>query len=396
MPKREPVATRKPRGEGPHPFLRGATWWARIPAKRPPAKQRSLGTTNKARAKALCGMLRTLAQQQRWDVLAELAEGTLDLAETFDRLSRDELVAMQAERKAAANDCDLTQYIKPWQERLRSEGHKTIDTYVRQLRTLMPEGAPFLRSRFRRSEIRVWLDTQKPKTRNRYRAAASSFAQYLLELEVLDSNPVRLVKAAPAGAPRVRWLTIPEATAVLDALPEPHKALHALLMATGADVGAALYLRVRDVDMAKGEVLIRGTKTHDRERTRRLLHEWAAQRFWAYFRTRAKIGAALVFDLVIEGEPREKFRATDRTLTALQSAAAAVKVTDYTSKDHRHTFAVQALKDGYSYSVVAFQLGHADTTLVHRVYGKYVPEAADYTRRTTVETQPTSAATAAG
>jgi integrase len=211
------------------------------------------------------------------------------------------------------------------------------------------------------------------------------------------TRDVRLVKAAPAGAPRVRWLTIPEATAVLDALPEPYRALHALLMATGADVGAALYLRVRDVDLEKGEVLIRGTKSHDRERTRRLLHEWAASRFWAYFRTRPKFGAAMVFDIVKAGEPREKYRATDRALTALQSATAAVKVTDYTSKDHRHTFAVQALKDGYSYSVVSFQLGHADTTLVHRVYGKFVPDAADYTRRTTVQADtPASAATAAG
>lgn len=389
--------TRKARSDGPHPFLRGSVWWARIPAKRPPAKQRSLGTSDRGRAKALCGMLRSFAQQQRWEVLAELAGGTLDLGEVFDRWSRDELSALQAERKAAANDPDLTTYLLGWVDRLTGEGHKTIGKYLVQLRTLMPEGEPFPRSRFRRAEIRTWLDRQRPKTRNRYRAAASSFAEYLLELEVLEVNPVRLVRAAPASAPRVRFLSVPEGAATLDALPEPHSALHALLLATGADVGATLQVRMRDVDEAKGEILIRGTKTHDRERTRRLLHPWAAERFWRYYRGRAKIGAALLFDLWDESDPRGLAKAKDRTLHALQAALSAVKVGDYATKDHRHTFAVHALKDGYSYGVVAYQLGHADTTLVHRVYGKYVPEAADYTRRTAVTAlEPMRPASGAG
>lgn len=76
--------------------------------------------------------------------------------------------------------------------------------------------------------------------------------------------------------------------------------------------------------------------------------------------------------------------AQDRTLYQLKQACTVkgVEITDYTTRDHRHTYAVQALRDGYSYAVVAHQLGHATTALVHKVYGRHAPSAADYTRRT--------------
>lgn len=83
-------------------------------------------------------------------------------------------------------------------------------------------------------------------------------------------------------------------------------------------------------------------------------------------------------------------RAADRTLYQLKQACALkdVSITDYSTRDHRHTYAVQALRDGYSYAVVARQLGHGTTALAHKVYGRHVPEAADYTRKTAVTSAP--------
>jgi integrase len=378
--------TRKPqrnaRASGPHPFQRGRTWWARIPAERPPAAQRSLETSDKKRAQAICAMLRYLADHQRWALLRDLSHRTVSLAALFEAFGRGELAQFEAARLAAANNPDLEPYVAQWHAALEKGGNKSAGKYHAQLRTLMPVGEVFTREEFRRKRVREWLDGVSAKSRNRYRAAASSFAQYLLELEVLDVNPVRLVAAAKESTPRVRWLTESEARAVLEVLPEPHRALHALLMASGADVGSALEVRMRDVDLEREEVLVRGTKTYNRERTRRLLHEWASGPFWRYVKARKAVPSARLFDLIDETSTRPTFDATTGTLAILRDALTAVKVEDYTTRDHRHTFAVHALKVGYTYAVVAHQLGHANTALVHKVYGKYVPEAADYTRRT--------------
>jgi hypothetical protein len=40
-----------------------------------------------------------------------------------------------------------------------------------------------------------------------------------------------------------------------------------------------------------------------------------------------------------------------------------------------------AAKDGLSPTAVARQLGHRDTNLLHTVYGRFIPEAADYLPR---------------
>jgi integrase len=68
----------------------------------------------------------------------------------------------------------------------------------------------------------------------------------------------------------------------------------------------------------------------------------------------------------------------------LQHALKAVKWADYRSHDWRHTYAVQALRDGESPQAVAHQLGHKTAAMVHAVYGRYVPIASDYRSGQTV------------
>jgi integrase len=56
--------------------------------------------------------------------------------------------------------------------------------------------------------------------------------------------------------------------------------------------------------------------------------------------------------------------------------------------DARHTYAVNALRAGYRPEVVAHQLGHRDTTLVWKVYGRYIPKAEDYGQNATPRATP--------
>ena len=69
---------------------------------------------------------------------------------------------------------------------------------------------------------------------------------------------------------------------------------------------------------------------------------------------------------------------------ALNRALAAVGMKDYRSHDWRHTYAVQALRDGVTPQVVAHQLGHKTPAMVYAVYGRYAPTASDYRSRLTV------------
>lgn len=60
------------------------------------------------------------------------------------------------------------------------------------------------------------------------------------------------------------------------------------------------------------------------------------------------------------------------------AAATAAKLVRTTNHQWRHTYAVAELRAGEKATVVAYQLGHRDASLVWKRYGRYVPEAIDY------------------
>lgn len=340
----------------------------------------------------MCGMLRALAEGKRWDVLDPLSAGAWSLDDVFASWALGTLAEFVAARALEQADPNLEPYVAAWFATNQAQRPRVADEYLRMVRTLLPSDQPFLRSQLRRAVVREWLDARRPRTRNRYRVAASSFAAYLCERELLEFNVVLTVKASPEQAPRARYLTRAEAQALVQALAQPHRALHALLLATGADVVGALRVQYRDIDPEKGEVRIHGTKAHTRDAVRVMTEEWARDEFLAYLRSNPGLHSARVFAALLDDDTDQGLvRAADRTLYQLKQACALkdVGITDYSTRDHRHTYAVQALRDGYSYAVVARQLGHGTTALAHKVYGRHVPEAADYTRKTaTVSSAP--------
>ncbi|MCC6244449.1 MAG: tyrosine-type recombinase/integrase [Gemmatimonadaceae bacterium] len=262
------------------------------------------------------------------------------------------------------------------------------------MRTLIPARVPFMASTFRKARLREWLDERRPATRNRYRAAASSFAEYLVDREIIEANPVLALKARKENPSRVQYLNRDEARSLVDALAHSDRAFHAFLLATGVDAGGALRVRFRDIETVDNEITFRvpGTKTATRDRVRRMTEAWAAAIVKEHLRANRGAPNALAFDLG-QGEATDADikRAISRTRNALLSACKAVRLSDYCTRDHRHTYAVQALRDGYSYGVVAFQLGHNTTALVHKVYGRFVPNAADYMKAGELDDVPTSA-----
>jgi integrase len=262
---------------------------------------------------------------------------------------------------AELRDVDLNPHLAEWAVRAKAR-------YVTQVRRFIPEGERFPRSRFRRKNISTFLaglDVDDP-TRNRYRAALSSFAKWLVERELLETNPVRDVAMYKENDPRMVWMTWVEAEGVVKAEPSLFlRALFALMAGSGIELGAALRVRRSDIDLEASTVHARGSKTIWRNRVIRI-EPWAMP----YVRPACgdDVGPWLVFPPMPHRDILAAFRAAQKTLG----------IEDHRLHDLRHCYAVNALKQGYKPTVVAHQLGHKDATMVTKVYGRFIPDASDY------------------
>jgi len=334
-------------------------------------------------------MLRRLNEEGRHDVLARLVDGSLDLVRVHNAYREQRLPRYLDEVEAAARDIDLEPHVDLWAAESRRLGIKSTEDYLAKVRTLIPAGRPFRRGMLTLAALTAWQAGRMGPTRNRYRTALSGFLRYCKDHGLLEENLALKLRSAPERDPRVRYLSREEVEQLLPHLPEPHRVLHVLLIATGVDVSAALRLRYGGItrgDDGTWQIEVRGSKTKRRSGGRRLLWPWAEralERFLAAFPGKPD---QLVFaSLLRDGLSKSSLKhAKDTVRRLLKSAMAEVGITDYSTRDHRHTFAVQARKSGYRIEVVAHQLGHRDTKLAQEVYGLFVPDARDYARSTSV------------
>lgn len=313
----------------------------------------STGATDKRIAKDVEAMVKRFKGQRRQDVLEALVLKQVTLAAVYDADQRGTLAAMMAELR----DVDLDPLVTDW-------AVKANPKYVRQVRRLILAGERFVVSRFRRATIFQFLTdlTCDDPTKNRYRAALSSFAKWLVVKEVLPGNPVRDVPMYKEHDPRMVWMTWDESWKVAQAAPKPYRALFALMAGTGIELGAALKVKHSDIDFAAQTINARGTKTAWRNRVVRC-ELWAISELAS-----SSIGAAPLFPGIGYADALEQFK----------DAQKAIGLSGHRLHDLRHTYAVNALKKGYSYQVVAHQLGHKNTSMVQQNYGRFVPDASDY------------------
>lgn len=356
------------------PFLsKGAkTWKGRCHDRAGNRYVRSLGTTSKAEANLVQAYLMECRRRRDWRTLDAVIAGRLAAIEAYhlslEGALTEKLTALDAADEEAAEP-DLDPLVLEWSR------VATSAKYVQQVRTMIPEGRRFELSRFSRKTISAHLAALKVSgpTRNRYRVALSQFARWLVEREYLDANPVRDVRGFKENDPRMHFYTREEAVSVLHRLAFPFAPLEAFMWGAGLEVGAVLKLRRRDVNLDTREVAARGSKTRWRTRVVRVTEEWAWSFLPAYVRRFTP--DAPLFPGITE-------RAA---LEAHKAACKAAGVTITTLHDWRHTYAIQALKDGLPAQTVKRQLGHSPhSTMLERVYASWLPKTdADYEPRAT-------------
>ncbi|HET8777935.1 MAG TPA: site-specific integrase [Candidatus Limnocylindria bacterium] len=349
----------------------------------------SFGTRDAKESRAIKAMLQRFVRARRWPILDAILDEVVTVIEVYDADTAGtlhELTARIAAHRTSDADVDLSALVGAWAKAGANA------KYIRQVRRLMPEGKRFPRSAFTKGAVRTFLDelTQVPRkratsseapppalaadsTRNRYRAALSAFAAWLIERDVLEANPVRSVAASPEPPPRVVYLERAEALTLINALPPgQHRFVSALMFATGLELGAVLAMRRRFVDLEQRTFhafpwLARATgKTKYRSRIVAATDDELWPIIQAHVRTIPPHAPLVTF-------------AQSVLLRMVQSRVKLLGLApEYTLHDWRHTYAVQWLKGGGDHQVLKHQLGHAPrSTLIYTTYGTWLVKPSD-------------------
>lgn len=348
-------------------YKRRHIYWIRVPLGNGRHAERSTESGSKVIASAIEGVVRQCVQERRWDLLDGIAARRLTVGALYD--ARQGLDRLSAE----LDDVDLLPLVDQWHKELLKANLRSANRYRMQIVSLLRSAnAGATRSSFLRATLASSLSALpvSSSTRNRYRAAASAFASWLIERGVVDHNPLRDVRAYRENPPRETWLPREDAQRLIAALPAPLQSLEALLAGTGMEMQAALRVRRRDIDLSARTVYANGGKTPWRQRTVRVTEDWC----WPYLVAHA---ASSTPQALLWPRAHERYLDWHRKALAHPSFAGWPR---HTLHDFRHTYSVNSLKDGMPLELLRKQLGHKDTVLIQRNYGRYIAGDADYER----------------
>lgn len=321
----------------------------------------STATRDQETASQVEAFAQKLRDRKKWVVLEALVAKRLSLSDAYDADVAGTLDEVVADLTAV----DLSPLVKEWE----SEGANP--RYVLHVRSLVKEGIPYPVSRFRRGAIAKHLGGLpfSDSTKNRYRAALSQFARWLIERDVIESNVVRDVRGRTENDPRTMWHTWDDAKLVIDALPEPYRSLEALMAGTGMEWQAIANLKRRDIDLGLLTVRAHGHKNKHRNRLVRITEAWTLPIITKHLKHLTPSAPVFVLNHA-------------KALLVHHSACVAAGVEDSWLHDWRHTYAVNWLQSGGSLEALKKQLGHAkNSTVAQRVYGQWIVDERDYAKR---------------
>lgn len=329
-------------------------WYLRL-TRNGRVRRIGLETTSRATAKLMANWLDQMRRDRRWDVIDGIVERRFTLPDAYDH--RGSLDAWLAER----TEVDLSPLVDEW----NGLGKKARSaTYVRQVREFVPKGERFPLSKFRRREIAKFLeglDVADP-TRNRYKAALSQFARWLIRHELLEANPVRESGTFSEHKPRMVYLSPADARRLVDALSGETRIVAALMAGTGMEWQAVAAATRADVDRWSRTIRAHGSKTAARERTVAVTEDWAWEIIEPHLWTLAPLAPLVTV----------KERAALREQT---EACERLKLPRNRLHDWRHTYAVTAIRRGDDHQAIKNQLGHApNSALLYKVYGAFIAE----------------------
>lgn len=386
-------------------FRNGRLWWMRVPrplSGQPPVR-RSTGTARDDVARKVRDTILGMAEQPHLlDLVEAAAEGHISLLTLYRRHARGELHLLRSEAAEAAReaaDIDIEPWVTRWVDEvlpLLRIGEKQRADYAYQIRTLVPEGERFPRSRWTEDELQAALGrirnsrTGEPlstSTARRYASGWYQFHKWARKRVPLLTDPWEDDAWVPGNAPpRTVWWDHEQTLRFIEALPdEEHRVFAALVFGSGMEQGAALAFRCGDLG-ADRTVVARGTKNANRVGRTIILDQWADDIVRPYVEGRPPRESAwrTIHPAGDGKEVRTLWYETQVALGYVEEPPVSPKtgkklwgkVEDlHNIHDARHTYAVVRLlgADGeppQDIKYVASQLGHASEQMVMQVYAK--------------------------
>jgi len=361
-------------------FYHGSKAWMRVLRSDKRSVRVSCETSDPHTADAICEMRNALQNRGEFSLIDGLTDRTISPLALLAEYRRD---PMLAEAKKALDDIDLGPLVDEWRASLLNDGLASADRYIEQVRRLIAHGEAFPRSAFAKQTLRRHLDSLAVtgSTRNRHRAALRQFAAWLVDRDVLDTNPVNDVRSSTENDHRMRYLTPAEVQMHNAALPDPYRALEAIMAGTGMEWGAIVKgprtpgLRRRDIDFKARTIQAHGGKNRWRNRRCHVTELWT----WPIILDYAKrvLPNQLLFSDAVDFH--------DEALDLHHAASEAVQLEHSTLHDHRHSYAYATLSRGMPAILVARQLGHKDASMVNKNYGDFIPRGHEYERYLSAE-----------
>lgn len=171
--------------------------------------------------------------------------------------------------------------------------------------------------------------------------------------------------------PRERWLTMDELPRLLgeftrsrgdkrrwfNEVAGDRAARIAFMVATSARLGESDRAEPGDIDLAAGFVRLRGTKTDASARWVPIVAPWQRELLEvALARAAGKLGRL--------------FRPWEKSVNDLRKACARVGIAPVSANDLRRTYTHWMRADGVPAELIGPSMGHVDTRMVERIYGK--------------------------
>lgn len=349
----------------------------------------SCGTDDARTAQAVEDAAKGYVRRRQWDVVALLVDKTITAPDLYDASEDGTLDEFLGAARAQSATVDVHPLVTEWHawKGKAKKGQRSADAYETQLRRLFPADQPFPLSLLTKQTVWTRIDrlTVSAPTKKRYRAAVSSFVGWLVSKDYLATNFTRDLDAPTTGwdenDAREIYYEQADARRLIEALPQPYRGLEAYAYGFAAEWGAVATVRVRELAALADDppqAFVPGTKTPERRRWVPLVPEL----HWLLPHLAEAIRNAHPDALAFEVGEKDALAVHYATAKAVNvQAVGERRFGHHTIRDWRHTHAVHVLQWKYDEMIAAKHLGHADVTLVRKVYGQWIPRAAEYAKR---------------
>lgn len=372
------------------PFLKASSkcWFITVTSEAKTYHRMSSGTRDYETAQAMQDMLTALSRRgaRAWDIITAILEKRVKIERVWDYYPA-RLDALRAE----IADVDLAPAIDAWEaaidERVASGtlASSTAAHYRRQVAWLFPKDEDGDRLPVRRSTLTKAYLARKlaaagvsGSSKRRYAAAWSSCFTALVDAGALERNPlddVTLPKNNKVKSPYIERLE--DVIRFVNTAEEgPQRAAAAFREGAGVELQAMLNTYRRDiVDESNRVMWAHGEKNGPRDR-QVIVDAWAFAIIMAYVKANPMHPDSPLFPGVTEDNHRaEVYRVRDLLIEKGVNIPA-----NYKPHQCRDTFAVRGMKAGRDPVLLANNLGHADTSMVLKKYGKFRPAITDLVR----------------